>query len=171
VSIAVVRYTNLGFTQPGESPQAGYIRAEVKLKNDGVAIVEIKDGPRGLLAWVNAETATGRTDALYDPETSQPMLRPGSNITVIAWLPAGTLRWQCGLSVHVVSFRTRATLKILETGWWGRLSTISIRAARRLPEKPGPDVEFKSEWFTVGAASNGPPQFKLLQPADAAPGR
>jgi hypothetical protein len=170
LSVTVLGYTNENVTQPAEGPQGGWIEpksdwihVEVRLKNEGSATV----------VWHGWNIKPPYPYAADKGPQTRFALRPGWYITLPVLLPVGTLRWQCGLSAQVGSVRYRAWLSTIGAGRFnhGRLGPVFDWAIRFLPDKPEPEVDLYSGWFTVGAVSNGPPQSQLLQPADAAPSR
>jgi hypothetical protein len=173
VRIVVVGYTNVTTINPGTFPARGnWIRAEVKLRNEGAVSVNYRGG--GLLGWEDSQTATGEwvNGDLHGPvgALSFPAIPPGSNITAYALLPTNTLRWRCGLSAEVATIRERAFMKVAQTRGIP-FPSVLYRLVLLLPNKPGLDVDLTSGWFEVEAASDGPPQTQLLQPADTTPGR
>jgi hypothetical protein len=178
LSITVLGYTNSTITDPGDGHQEQWICAGIKLKNEGPETFYAKpywgyEEIGRVIAQTLAGWTNGSSSRLGD-ESSPSVIPSGSKMPAIVWLPAGTLRWQYGLSVQVPSLSTRASLKAADARFSLHnlhLNNVFWRLMRSLPDKPGPNVELKSGWFEVGMASNGPPQSQLLQPADAAPGR
>jgi hypothetical protein len=174
LSVTVLGYTNVSIPPQDGGAKGDWIRAEVGLKNEGPVTVYVNYS--GVFDWLSVQTASGRTTCPPRPGAGWPfvgILPPGSNATFLEWLPAGTLRWQCGLSVRAPGFWERAASKLGQSRWVidHNLYRAYITAVYRLRDTRVPPVQVKSGWFEVGAASNTPPQRLLLQPAAAAPGR
>jgi hypothetical protein len=159
VSFAVLGYTNATITESIRF-NGDWIKVDVRVKNEGRVSA-------GLVGW-DTIPANPFTDVDMAAHLN---LAPGQSITVHPWLPAGTTRWQCGFDVYVPSLTDRVRWKMERTGWFRRLGPVSDWLWRWLSKMPGKVMRLRSEWLVVGAATNSPPQFKPLQPADAAPGR
>jgi hypothetical protein len=170
LSIEVVGYTNFSIPKLGEEPRGEWIRAEVRLKNEGSVTIRC----HGWGTIPQSAVTAGPHGPLPFPVPGQVsmLIRPGQKVTFFEWLPKDRLRWKCGLSAQIPSARDRAFWKLVEspriTRHWGRAALWPLGF---LPGKPGPIVELKGGWFEVGAASNGPPQSRPLQPAGTVPGR
>lgn len=176
VSFTVLGYTNVSITKPDAVRKGDWIRAEVEMKNESAVAVYYQDyWERENFGSGFAQTATGWISVFVEKHLGEfsSILRPGSNFTAFVWLPAGTVTWQCGLPVQGLSVRERALRKLVESGWFlnNRLRPLLNWALKLLPDKRRPMVRLKSGLFAVGAASNGPPQFKPRQSAGAEPGR
>lgn len=163
VALSVAGYTN----------RATSLVAQLSLTNIGTAAAIYGawgDIPYG---WVRAQTTAGWTNKRMAPPFTGSIIivRPRSGAAFSLALPQGTVRWQCGFSVGTPSLRERTAWRLLELGLLSRADHIPICGRLLdllldlLPCKRGPELEFKSSLFEVGA----PLHNKSLQATAAAP--
>ena len=109
-SITLVSYTDFTMPNPDTNvfvyPGRGHwLRAQMKLKNEGKATISYGawgDEPYG---WANAQTCKGLTNGYLSIYLAPhftggtAVLYPGSNAMFWVFLPMDTVRWQCGFSV------------------------------------------------------------------------
>ena len=159
IKIGVLDYTNITFSSSNAVFPGTWIIAHVVLTNEGTASVSYSSYDDSPYGWVKATASSGlvltTNGNLAPPFTGAwTLVRPNSSVTFLAWLPAGTSKWQFGFPVHVSSTRQYVQNAMLDTPWlakrldrlpdWVFEWTIGL-----LPDKTGPDKDFKSEELEV----------------------
>ena len=126
------------------------------LTNEGAVSVSYASWGTEPYGWAHAQTAIRWTNGELAPHFtgSSTLVRPHSSSTFRVWLPAGTLRWQCGFSVRSASIRERAAARMFDIGWWNRLSPLSDWGLRLLPFKTGANQEVQSDKYEVEPVSH-----------------
>jgi hypothetical protein len=170
VKAPTVSFVSPGYSKGGTNRQnvflpGDWIRAQASLKNNGNMSIDCARN-----GFVEAQTAGRWTNGFCLQAGGYGFLQPGSKVNLTAFLPTGTVRWRYSFKVRMPSVRERAEDTLMKTHQLNAIRSVAW-VLNPLPSKSGPDVEVKSEWFEIGAASNSPLQFKPPQPADAAPGR
>lgn len=150
VGIVVLNYTS----PKTNSTLSGYwVHAVVAFTNKGTSSVTYQCWGWVPYGWVNAQTGTGTTNGYLAPPFTggYAVVRPKSSTTFDILLPAETLKWQCGFSIHRASTRERALFTRFGNAicalHWAPEWTI-----RLLPDNAGPECGFKSDEFVTGFA-------------------
>jgi hypothetical protein len=166
-SITLLGYTNITVSYPEGSrfvyPERGeWIRARINLKNEGNVSISYRAWGSEPYGWANAQTDQGPTNGYLAPTFTGGIvvLAPGSNAVFGVWLPAGTVRWECGFSVETASVRDRAVDKLIQAHLGRVFQAPFVLALPLLPYKTGPEVAIKSGPLEVGRGAGRSPNNK-----------
>lgn len=153
VTLTVLGYTNVTDYSSHAFHQGEWIRAQLAMTNEGNMSVSYTDTGDGRTpgGWIKAQTKSGWTNGPLSWHLSPVfvLVRPKASITFSAWLPAGTLRWQCGFGIRTASLKERLAWRSFENRWWNRIGPIGWWVIKQLPNKTGPEQEFKSDEYEV----------------------
>ena len=173
-SITLIGYRNITLANPDTNVfvypgRGGWLRAQMKLKNEGTTAISYPvwgDEPFG---WANAHTHDGMTNCYLAPPFTggTAVLYPGSNASFWVMLPVDTLRWECGFSVETPSPRERAIWSLLRNKIWNKLSPLSWWSLRLLSNRAGPSIKVQSGSLDVGEGAGSPAQNQNIQPTGA----
>jgi hypothetical protein len=160
-SITLLGYTNITMSDPDSShftyPERGeWLRARMNLKNEGKVSISYAAWGSEPYGWAKAETPQGLTNGCLAPPFTGgiAVLAPGSNAVFGVWLPADTIRWECGFSVETASVRDRAIGKLVDAHQTSDFLAPVVWSVCLLPDKSGPTAAIKSGSLEIG---NGRP--------------